>query len=894
LLRWDQSDAAVELDAEIRAYVEAVTEEMIAVGVEPVEARRRALADAGCVEPVKQAVRNGRAGASVELLFRDVRYGVRQLKRNPAFAWTAVLTLALGLGATTTIFCAVFELLLRPLPYPQPRELVAITAHTPNSPANMVASPDFSAAQQGLKSFQALAGYLWQNRSVTGAGEPVRVNWVGMTANFLPMLHVAPQLGRLFETNEDRPGGPPVILVSDRFWRTELRSDPNAVGKTFNLDGAAHTVIGVLPAGFSFPDLALEPDVYSPLDLDSDPNFYIVKPVFGIHVVARLKHGVSLAQTEAEVNSFFAQRTTHLPAWVGTMLHGQSIEVEPLQQYMTGANREPLLILFAAVGALLLISCVNVANLQLARAVSRQHETAVRNALGASRKRLIRQLLVESFVLSAVATALGGAIAFLVTLAVRRVNRPDALHAFGSWHVAQALQLPFGKLSGLIQINSWIVLFAAGVAIAATLLFGLVPAIFATRTDVQGPLQLAAMRISSGREQRFARHALLVSEVALAVLLLSASGLLMRSFVNVMRYDSGFDPQNTLTARTILDPHRYASAEKMQSFSEDLLNRLEALPGVHSAALASTVPLGPTYDDVFSFGDDPNPPLPARKFAARITISTDYFRTVGTRLVAGRAFTESDKASSPSVVIVNRAFARQYFGGQAVGKPLRISRVVDRRPAMVPATVIGVAEDVRHNGLEQRVEPEIYFAMGQAPIEDLYILLRAATPDGLAEPVRQAMHAVDPEQPLFDVATLDQLVGDAVSQRRMVMLLISVFALIGLVLSAVGVYGVFAYSVSRRMQEMGIRLALGASRARVLRLVVGQAARSILVGCALGLAGSFWADRIFLSALVGVSPHDAVSLAGACGLMIVLALLASVIPAAIAANTDPNTVLRAE
>ncbi|HTU45549.1 MAG TPA: ABC transporter permease [Terracidiphilus sp.] len=886
--------AEAELDAEIRAYMDEQADELIATGVEPDEARRRALAEAGCAEPVKQAVRDHRAGASLELLWRDVSYCLRQLRRNPAFAWTAILTLALGIGATTTIFSAVYSLLLRPLPYPEAKQLVTIKPYSAESPTNLMASPDFAAARNGLASFQDVGGYLWRNRNVTGVGDPVRVNWVGVSANFLPMLRVVPQLGRVMRPDEDRRGGPPVVLLSDRFWRSELHADAKVVGKTVILDGIAQTVIGVLPPHFSFPDLALEPDIYGPIDLDRDTTYSVQKPVFGIRVIARLRDGISMEQGQAEVRSFFEQRAKTLPSWVGMMPHNQVIQVTPLQQDLTGANRGPLLIVFGAVVGLLLISCVNVANLQLARAVSRRHETAVRNALGASRGRLIRQLMLESFVLSMLAAALGSAIAFAITLLIRRANRPEALAGAQTWHFAQALHLPFGKLSGLIQVNGWVVLFAIGIAILTTFLFGLAPALFTTRVDLRGSLQLSGMRISSGREQRGTRHVLLILEVGLTVMLLSGSGMLIRSFVNVLRYDAGFNPNNTMTARTLLDGTRYSSGERIQLFTDRLLARLKAIPGVQSAALASALPLGPTYTNVFSFGDDPNPPIPARRFATLITVTPDYFRAVGTSLIAGRAFTDTDTATSPLVAIVNRAFARRYFNGDAIGKHFRIGRVVDRLPSMMRTTVVGVVEDVRHDGLEQEVQPEIYVAMAQMTVTDIHIIVRGVDSASFAEPMRQALLTVDSQQPLFDVESLDEKVADAVSQRRTIMVLITAFALLGLVLSGVGVYGVFAYSVSQRTQEMGIRLALGASRTRLFRLVVGQAATLILIGSALGIGSALWAGRFLSSVLVGISPHDAISLLIAWSLMTGLALMGSFIPAANAATTDLNTVLRSE
>jgi predicted permease len=885
----------LDLDAEVRAYVEAVTEEMIAAGMTPSEARRVALAEAGGIEPIKQAVRDHRAGADVELLWKDMRYGLRQLRRNPAFSWTAVITLALGVGATTTIFSAVYSLLLRPLPFPKSGELMSVSSRSARSSGDLLMSPDFVAGQGNLKSFQQFAGYFWRNRNLTGAGEPLRVNWVGVTANFLPMLKVVPQLGRNITPDEDRPGGPPVVLLSDRLWQSQFHGDRGIVGKALVLDGTTETVIGVLPPHFSFPDFDLGPDVYAPINLDRDTTLSVGKPVFGIHTVARLSESVSMEQAQAEVRTFFEARARNYPAAFVSWVNGRQMIVEPLQRHLAGDDRRPLLILLASVVVVLLIACANVANLQMARAVSRRHEMALRGALGASRLRIIRQLLLENLELSSFAAALGLAIAHLATLLIRGSDRLNWSQATVHSDSAQTLGLPFAKLSGVIQVDGWVLVFAMGLAVLTTLLFGLAPAIGSTRNDLRNALQIASMRITSGREQRLLRHGLLVLEVGLAVVLLSCSGLLIRSFVNVLHYDAGFDPSHTLTAVTLLSGNRYSSQEALQSFGDQLLPRLQALYGVQAAALTGALPLGPADGSEFTFEDNPNPPLGLRHDATTISITPDYFRAVGTPLIAGRPFNNDDSASSPSVVIVNRAFAKLYFGGNAIGKHFRIGEVVNHHPEMVPATVVGIAENVRHNGLEQEVQPEYYVPMAQLPEVNIVLVLRTTTdPASLANGMRKAVLAVDPEQPLFDVATMDERITDSLSQRRLVMLLIAGFALLAVTLSAVGVYGVFAYSVSQRTQEMGIRLALGASRTGLLRLVVSQAASLILIGSTFGIGAALILSRLLESALVGVTPHDALSFSGAWTLMTTVALLASLIPATAAAFTDLNTVLRAE
>jgi predicted permease len=552
---------------------------------------------------------------------------------------------------------------------------------------------------------------------------------------------------------------------------------------------------------------------------------------------------------------------------------GRRADVEPLQRHIAGDNRESLLILLACVGAVLLIACANVANLQLARAVSRRHETALRAALGASRRRLIRQLLVESLVLSSFAALLGLALASILTALVRHAGTVNTSQPAS--RIAQLLQLPFGKLSAAFQINAWVLAFTIGLALVTTLLFGLAPAFSGSRLDLRTALQSAAMRLTQAREQRLLRHSLLVIEVALAVVLLASACLLVRSFVNVMRYDSGFDPSNTLTGTTLLDsPHYTPPGEATRNFIRDLLARLRALPGVQSAAVASALPLQwAGTSTAVTFGPPmPPPPIAARQSVTVISLTTDYFHAVGNPILQGRAFTIDDTATSSPVAIVNQAFAKRYFGGNALGK--QFNRFVDTN-RFAPVDIVGIAQDLRHNGLEQQVQPEFYLPEEQAPSGEINIALRSTTdPTVLANAMRQAVLAVDPEQPLFDIQTMDQRVSGQVAQRRLIMLLIACFALLAVILSAVGVYGVFAYSVSQRTQEMGIRLALGASRRGLLGLIVAQAARLIALGGVLGVGAALLLSKLLASMLVGIKPHDALSFSFAWILMTIVALLA--------------------
>ena len=888
-----RSQIESELDAEIRSYVDAITEERIANGMSPNEARRLVLAECGGMEQVKQSVREVRAGTGIELLWQDLRYTLRQLGRNPAFTWTAVLTLGLGIGATTSIFSAVYALLLRPLPYLQPNQLVYIASAFPTGTTDLV-SPDFVAGQHGLKSFSQIAGYRWRNSNLTGAGDAVRVDWVGITANFLPMLGVSPGLGRGFRSDEEHPSGPAVVMLSDRFWRSYFHADPEIVGKSVAIDGKEQTIIGVLPPRFNFPDFALEPQVYGLADLDPDTSLSVDKGVYGMRTIGRLRVGVSASQAQTEVQSFFLARGHSYPPVFAAWWTKRRMVVESLQTHLAGDDRQPLLILLACVMAVLLIACANVANLQMARSVSRRHEMAVRGALGASRYRLMRQSLLESLMLSALSAALGLGIAYLMTTLIRHAGSA----ADSSGRAARILQLPLGKIGAVIHVDGWVLVFTIGLALITALLFGIAPSLSGTRVDLRNALQSGARRITAGRQQRRLRHGLLVLEIGLAVVLLSCAGLLMRSFVNVLRYETGFDARDTVTGTTILSGRRYQSISSQRSFEERLLSQLKMIPGVRAAALSSALPLGEADGDAFSV-NNPDPPVGMREEATSISITPDYFNAVGTPLLQGRPFTSDDTASSARVVIVNRAFARRYFGGNAIGRRLYIGDAVPTGAGLgfgfVPSIVVGVVADVRHNGIEQEVKPEFYVPIPQIPAYNVDLILHSSVDAVvLANAMRRAVSAVDREQPLYDVQTMEERVSSTVSQRRLIMLLIACFALLAVLLSAVGIYGVFMYSVSQRTQEMGIRLALGCSRWRLLQLIVLQAAALIFMGGALGLTAALVSAQLLTSMLSGVSPHDPLSFSLAWILMTFMALLASTFPARNAARTDIISVLHSE
>jgi putative ABC transport system permease protein len=758
-----------------------------------------------------------------------------------------------------------------------------------------IISPDFVAAQSSLGSFESIAGFADRgDENLTGSGDPIRVKVVGITANFLPLLHVDPAKGRNFLGSEDRQGGPAVALLSHRLWESKFDSDARIIGRSITLEGKAWTVVGLLPGHFVFPDSAIEPDLYIPAGLDADTTLGPRSLVYMMRAIGRVRDGATIEQAAAELRLFAETRAKGYPAAYKSWVEGREFLAEPLHRYLTGDDRRPLLILLACVGAVLLIACVNVANLQLARTIAREHEMALRGALGAGQLRLIRQSLVESLILATIGAVLGLGIAGVVTWMIRLGGMPSEFSS--NSHVAELVQVPFGKLSAAVEVNGWVLAFTAGLALLTTILFGLAPAIGASRSELRTALQGTGRRVSSGRQQRSLRSVLLMAEIGLAVLLLTGGGLLIRSFVNVLRNDSGFDPRQSLSAqlrRNYPDP-----PQKLRNFLQQLLPPLQALPGVQAAAVASALPLekiGP--NTAILPGEGPLPPPETWPVFCAISISPEYFRAAGTRVLRGRPFNDEDKADSLPVAVVNLAFAQRYFKGDALDKRFRTNINSNSQGAdqFTRTTIVGIVQDVRYNGAEGHVEPVIYLPIKQVPQLNLNILLRTTVePGSLSSVLRKTVAAVEPEQPLFDMQTMEERISHSLAQRRMMMLLIASFAGLALILAGVGVYGVFTYWVSRRRQEMGIRLALGSSRRGLLRLLVAQAMRLILAGGIVGIAGAWFLDRLLANMLVGVKVHDPVSLSLAWVLMTLIALAGCSFPAMKAARTDLVSVLHSE
>jgi predicted permease len=701
---------------------------------------------------------------------------------------------------------------------------------------------------------------------------------------------VSPALGRSFLSSEDHKDGPAVVILSHRLWQSRLNSDPAIIGRTITLAGKAQVVVGVLPAHFIFPDSAAEPDLYVPAGIATDTSLQSTDvKVYTVLTIARLRDGVTLPQAQAELNLFEQNRVKGYGPFFVNWAEGRKIVAQPLQRYLTGDNREPLLILLACVGAVLLIVCVNVANLQLARTVSRAPEMALRGALGAGRLRLIRQSLVENLTLSAIASVLGLGIAAAVRWLIRQSGSPGAFSS-GS-PLADLLQAPFGKLSAAVEVNGWVLAFTAGLALLTTILFGLAPAIGSSRTDLRTALHGAARGVSSGRQQRRLRSVLLASEIGLAVLLLTGAGLLIRSFAHVLQNGTGFDPRQCLTAKA--QRNFPEEPKKTTAFAQQLLPRLKALPGVNAAAIGSALPLEHIYRGrSLAFGNGPPLLVGQRPNARIVSISPEYFAATGTSLLQGRVFTSADNAAAVPVAVVNQEFARKYFSGDALDKQFRINF---EHGVFTPITAVGIVQNVRYDGLESDIQPVLYLPFDQMPEGEVNILLRSSVePASLTAAMRKAVTDTDPTQPLFDVATMQSRLSQTLAQRRLIMLLIAAFAMLAMMLAGVGVYGGFSYWVSHRRQELAIRLALGSSRRELLRLIVSQAMRLILAGGIMGIAGAWFLDRLLASMLVGIQVHDPVSFSLAWVLMTLIALVGSWVPARNAARTNAISVLHSE
>jgi len=805
----------------------------------------------------------------VQFFWQDLRYGFRTLLRNPGFCAVAILALALGIGPNTAIFTMVNAVLLKPLPVPEPNRVVMIWGTLLKSGFDQlpVSAADYLDWQRQARSFDQMSAAFAipeYGLNVSGVGDPERVPAALASKEFLPALGIKPLAGRNFLPEEDRPGGPRAMLVSNAFWQRRFHSDPAAIGRTLTVDGIPRTIVGVVPHELGemvHADLWL-PTAINPTDPERQNHNY--------GVVARLKPGVTVAQARAEMIVIARRLESAYPA-TNT---GWGITLFPMAEMFTGRIRPVLLILLGAVGLLLLIACANLANLLLARAATREKEIAIRGALGAGRRRIIRQLLTESFVLAMAGGALGLVLAAWGVRLMRSVV-PDM----------------FPMLQNM-SVDMPVLAFTFGISLLTGLLFGLVPAWRSAHADLNTTLKEAAGRSESAGGSHRIRGFLLASEVALAVLLSVSAGLLLRSFVRVTEVNPGVRTANILTMNLSL-PVKYDTPLKRATFYKNLMERLDALPGVRSAGAVMFLPLRVSILSfrigVNGFQIEGRPPVsPDQQPQADYRMATPgYFNTMGIALRQGRLFDQHDDLDAKRVALVNEAMVRKHFAHEnPLGKRLMMGK---------PVEIVGVVADAKLYGLDAPVEPAIYVPHMQHPGESMGVAVRTeGDPAAIASAVRREVLKLDSEQPISDVRTMATVLSDSLMLRRVSMLLLTVFASLALTLATVGIYGLTAYSVSRRTHEIGLRVALGASQSQILRLVVGRGLVTSLIGAGIGVAAAVGLTRGLSGMLYGVTATDPLVFAGVPLLLIAVSVLASYVPARKATRIDPLVALRYE
>jgi len=800
-------------------------------------------------------------------LLQDLRYGGRMLRRRPGFTVVAIVTLALGIGANTTIFSFVNGILLRSLPYPQPERLVLLDETAPKlGMASMgVSFPNFLDWRERNRVFEDIATYTSSSVSLSGSGEPEQLRGAAISQGLLEILRIAPILGRTFTAEEDRPNQEMVVLLSYGLWQRRFGGDANRVGQTITLNAHPFTVIGVMPPDFRFPEQA---EYWVPLALDT--KMY-TRTDHGLEAVARLKDGVSLEQARAEMNDIAGRIEQENPI----TNEGLGVSVTGMHDALAGDYRQALLILLCVVGGVLAVACANIANLMLVRATTRQKEMAIRAALGASRWRIARQLLTESVLIGAAGGALG------LLLAVWGL---DLLLA------AIPIKLPFWMKFGL---DLRVLGFTSGVALLTGLGFGVLPALQASKPNLNETLKEGGRSVLGAGRQR-SRNLLVVVEIALSLVLLVGAGLMMRSFVRLQQVNSGMNPANVLTLRINLPSSKYPEGAKRDSYYRQLMERVRALPGVQAAGAIRTLPLsGNLWGRSLTVEGFPVLPVGQAQAVQHNVITPGYFRALGIPLLEGRDFTDADTSDTPKVTIIDERLARQYWPGESpLGHRVRFGPPEDNEPWH---TIVGVVGAVRHERLDAETRQSVYLPHSEVSVTTMTLTVRAtANPQNLTSAVTGEVRALDPDLPVTKVMTMQEVIAQSVWQARLYTILFGVFAIVALLLASVGIYGVMAYTVTIRTHEIGLRVALGAQSSNVLRLIVGQGMKLALAGVIVGLAGAFALTRLMASLLYGTSPSDPLTFLVIALLLTGVTLVACYIPARRATRVDPMVALRYE
>jgi putative ABC transport system permease protein len=859
-----------ELDDEVHSYVDLLVEEKMRQGMNPEEARRTARIELGGVEQVKEDVREARAGAWLDSLLQDLRYGARMLRKSPGFTAVAVLTLALGIGANTAIFSVVSAVLLRPLPYSNPQQLIVLRETTQSVGPHSPSYPDFLDWRKQSRSFSQMAAINNREFNLSGVAQPENISGYAVSANCLSMLGVRPFLGRDFLPSEDAPGTAPVVLLSYALWQSLLGADPNTVGKSITLNGRSFTIIGVLP-----PNIRLleKTDILAPIGVWTGNTDMTDRGDRGdMDAVGRLVSGASISQAQAEMDTIAANLRKEYPATNS----GVGISMAFLRDELVGDSRPPILVLFGAVVFVLLIACVNVANLFLVRGAARAREIAVRQACGASRQRLVRQMLTESFLLAFLGGGLGILFGALGIEGLRRLVSMDMLQG------------------AIIGMDRSVLLFSGAMVVFVAIAFGLVPAWQASQPHVHETLKDGGRSSTASAAQHRLRGVLVMAETALALVLLVGAGLMMKSMYRLLKVDPGFRPERVLTMEINLRTAQYSKPEASSNFWRQVLDRVRALPGVDTAALGTVLPLSGSHNrgDI-TIGGLPAPDPGKFPHPAFHMVSPSYIDALSIPLLRGRNFTDADTDTASQVALINATMARRFWPNEdPTGKRFHFGHPGSTEPWI---EIIGVVGDTKLYGLSNPSRLELYLPLQQSHPSDMFLVLRSAIdPASLTPAVREAVASIDKDQPVFNVNTMKQLVDDSVATRHITLVLLGLFSGLALLLAAIGIYGVISYSVQQRTHEIGIRMALGAQRRDVLRLVVGQGVKLAALGIAIGIAAAFGLTRLMASLLFGVGAYDPVAFVTAAIILLLVAIAACYFPARRAIAVDPMVALRYE
>jgi predicted permease len=874
----------LELSEEVRDHVERQAAANIAAGMTAQEARRQAALEFGGAEAVKENCREQRSGFWLETLITDVRYGIRMMLRTPAFTIVAILTLALGIGANTAIFSVVNGVLLNPLPFPQPEQLVTLSESKPNFATGSISYLNFRDWQHNNHTFSSMAISRPISFSFTGTGEAEQLQAELLSSDYFSLLGVKPVIGRLFAPGEDEVGAAPIVLISAGLWKRKFGSSPEVLGRSMTLDGTGYTIVGVIPAEFDLLTRSFRnSEVYVPIGQWKN-NFLLNRGAgLGIHGIGRLKPGVSIEQARADMDEV----THNLIAAYPDTDKGIGAAVFPLKQDMLGDVKPFLLLLLGAVCFVLLIACVNVANLLLARSTSRNREFAIRAALGAGKGRLIRQLLTESILLGIA----GGGLGLLLAI----------------WATRTALQhLPVTlPRAANVGIDARVLIFTIAISVAVGIIFGLVPALKSLNPVLQVTLNEGG-RGGSGARHR-AQSVFVVVEMALALVLLAGAGLMVRTLGRLWSQDPGFNPRNVLTFNLSPPPSLMNSnAETVRAFTRELDRRIAAAPGVQAVSMTwAAIPMSGDDEDIFWLDGQPKPASQNdMNWAVKYVVDPDYLKVMEIRLRRGRFFTPQDNEHAPSVAVIDDTLAKKYFGSDdPVGKRIRL--VENEGMGDGTTEIVGVVDHVNQWGLAsdaQNLQAQIYLSSMQMP--DAYTVLisygttavvrYAGSAAGIIASIRDTSRQVNSEQVVYGEQTMDEIIASSVSDRQFSMVLLGTFAALALILSSIGIYGVISYLVGQRTREIGIRMALGAQREDVMKLVLGEGVKLAFVGTVIGLAAAFAVTRLMSKLLYGVSATDPLTFSAVATVLLGVALLACYIPARRAMGVDPNVALRYE